>query len=76
MTERQAASVWRTLRSQGVNASARFLEKGELAGQHVVEIEPRPSLEMGDFARLVTLAEERKIDLSYGKSPRRVLVLS
>lgn len=76
MTESKASVVWRLLRQSNFNASARFLEQGALAGEHVVEIEPGPSLSTDDITQLLLVAKDRDLELSYGKSQRRVLVLS
>lgn len=76
MNEKQAGTTWRQLRGLGFNAVARHIEKGTLRGQHVVEIEPRPPLETSELAVLLEVAGTRGIEISYGKTSRRVLVLS
>lgn len=76
MNEKQAGAVWRQLRALHYNAVARHLERGELAGEHVVEIDPRPALTTTDMAALLEIANARSLEFSYGKSARRVLVLS
>ena len=76
MNQKQAASVWTTVRGLGFNAVARYHPRGQLQGEHVVEIEPGHDVHTADFRVLLDLCEGRSIDLSYGTSPRRVLVLS
>lgn len=76
MTERHAAAVWKELRGHGYNAIARFVARGQLAGEHVVEIEPGHDLHIADFRLLIGIAEARDIDVSYGTVSRRVVVLS
>lgn len=77
MTGRQAAAVWRELDQRSeLSIVARRLEKGPLQGQHVIEVESRPPLEHKDFTWLSEIAVKHNLELSFGKSPRRVLVLS
>lgn len=76
MNNKQAGAVWRELRGLDFNAVARHMEKGELRGEHVVEIDPRPPLTTNSIAALLEVATVRGLELSYGKTTRRVLVLS
>lgn len=76
MNDKQAAAVWKELRGLHYGVTARHLEVGPLGGEHVVEVEPHPTLTTNDFHALLHICELRSLELSYGKSPRRVLVLS
>lgn len=76
MKRSKTSAVWNELRELGYNASARMLDSGTLAGEHVVEVEPGPALTTADFTTLMGIAATRGLELSYGLSPRRVLVLS
>lgn len=73
---RQAASVYRLLRTHGFDAWAGVLYvNGEQ--QAVVTVDRRGDpLHLDQFQFLVQLARERELDLSWGSVRRAVLVLS
>lgn len=76
MNARKAASVWKICRGHSYDAHARFIARGALAGEHVVEIESGHALSTSDFRKLLGIADGNKVELSYGKAPRRAIVLS
>jgi hypothetical protein len=72
-----AAKLWRQIDEVfDVTVTARRIEAGPLQGQHVIEVEPRPSFETATISALADLARHHGCELSFGKSPRRVLVIS
>lgn len=76
MKQKEASVVWNLLQGMNYNATARRIDRGPLAGKHVVEIEPGPALVNGDIAKIMELAQSRSLELTYGEVSRRVLVLS
>lgn len=76
MEAAEAARVWQDCRKRNYDAACRHIERGPLAGQHVVEIETGHPLETADFAWLVSLASDKGLTLSYGKSTRKAVTLS
>lgn len=76
MTAKRCAWVWKIVRSRHYDAHARYVTKGALSGEHVVEIETGHALATADFRELLQIADEHKIELSFGKTNRKAVVLS
>lgn len=76
MNAKQAAAVWKAVRDLHFEGVARFIPRGALAGEHVVEIEPGHAIDTEGFRSLLALAEARGLQLSYGLAPRRTVTLS
>lgn len=76
MDAKSAAWVFKQLRAKHYNCVARYINRGALVDQHAVEIEPGHDLSTDDFEQLVAFAREHGYELSFGKSPRRVVALS
>ena len=77
MKARQAAGVWRDLDNMfELTFTARRLDSGPLMGQHVIEVEPRPAVSATQIGALHAYATDRGLEISFGKSPRRVLTIA